>query len=118
MDGLAIPPRTRIVIPIHQMHHLEEVWGNDHNEFNPDRFVGESFTKNELKKYSFMPFGMGLKSCVGFQLALLEARLVIARLFARYKFELVDVNKGGAIPLRFDVTLSPRTLPLKISKRN
>lgn len=45
------------------LHHDPAVWGEDHNEFRPERFLNGGF--QALPPNSWKPFGNGLRACIG-----------------------------------------------------
>ena len=57
IDGYHIPAGTNIGINVYVMHHLKEVWGEDHNEYKPERFSPENVTN--MDPFQFMPFSAG-----------------------------------------------------------
>ncbi|KAJ8772579.1 hypothetical protein K2173_027756 [Erythroxylum novogranatense] len=83
LGTLEIPAGTQIIIPTIATHRDQEMWGDDANEFNPLRF-------NEPRKHlaSYLSFGLGPRICVGQNLALFEAKLVLAMVIRRYSFVL------------------------------
>ncbi|GLT26119.1 hypothetical protein SLA2020_012060 [Shorea laevis] len=87
LGGYMIPRGTELLIPILAIHHDQAIWGNDANEFNPGRF-SEGVTRAAKHPGGFIPFGLGLRTCVGQNLAILEAKLTIAIILQRFTFRL------------------------------
>ncbi|SFH71338.1 cytochrome P450 [Amycolatopsis regifaucium] len=58
------------------------VWGPDADEFDPDHFSTEAVKGRP--KHAFMPFGTGMRACIGRQFALHEAVLVLGMVLRRY----------------------------------
>jgi cytochrome P450/NADPH-cytochrome P450 reductase len=65
-------------------------WGEDAETFEPDHFTAEAEQTRHPDAYH--PFGMGARACIGFQFALLEAKMVLARFAQRYIARPIDPN--------------------------
>jgi len=78
-----IPKGSRIGLCIYNIHHHPAFWENPF-EFNPDRF---SQTSNVEKrhKFSYIPFSLGPRMCIGNNFSLIEQRLFITRLLQYYE---------------------------------
>ncbi|MBS0655889.1 MAG: cytochrome P450, partial [Verrucomicrobia bacterium] len=72
------------------LHRDPRYWTGDPEHFDPDRFLPEEVKKRPESCYH--PFGAGVRSCIGFQFALKEATMVLARLYQHFRFSLKDKN--------------------------
>ncbi|KAI5918514.1 cytochrome P450 [Camillea tinctor] len=77
-----------IIIVVPKLHRDPEIWGDDVEEFKPERMMEENFKK--IPKNAFKPFGNGSRACIGRSFALQEATLAIALLFQNLDFKLAD----------------------------
>ncbi|KAI0469334.1 bifunctional P-450:NADPH-P450 reductase [Xylaria cf. heliscus] len=76
--------------------HLDPaVWGDDANDFKPERMLDEPF--NKLPKNAWKPFGNGARACIGRPFAMQEAILAMAMLFQNFNFVLHDPTYNLAI---------------------
>nr|UKF18816.1 putative brassinosteroid hydroxylase [Musella lasiocarpa] len=82
-----IPRGTDLLIPIIAVHHDERLWGPDVDRFDPGRFA-EGVSRAALRPTAFIPFGLGGRTCIGQNLALLVARLTLAIILQRSSFRL------------------------------
>ncbi|XP_011036766.1 PREDICTED: cytochrome P450 734A1-like [Populus euphratica] len=81
LGTLDIPAGTQFYLSLTAVHHDTDIWGEDSSEFNPLRF---NESRNHLA--SFFPFGIGPRICVGQNLAIVEAKIVLAMLIKHYSF--------------------------------
>ncbi|BFG17832.1 hypothetical protein CerSpe_041060 [Prunus speciosa] len=79
LGSLDIPANTQLYLALTAVHHDTQIWGEDANEFNPMRF---SEPRRHLASY--FPFGLGPRICAGQNLALVEAKLVLAIIIRHY----------------------------------
>jgi len=81
IEGWVIPKGYRISVCIWKTQHSKEVWGDDAEEFKPDRF--NDLTK--LQSACFFPFGGGARVCLGQPFSVLEQKLFLIRLLKKYQ---------------------------------
>ncbi|XP_016500402.1 cytochrome P450 714C2 isoform X2 [Nicotiana tabacum] len=84
---ICIPKGLNIWLLATTLHTDPKVWGPNANEFNPDRFengVAGACTH----PYLYMPFGSGVRICVGQNFALLELKILISLLLSHFSFSL------------------------------
>jgi len=87
LGGYKIPRGTELLIPILAVHHDQAIWGNDANEFNPGRF-SEGVARAAKHPLGFIPFGVGVRTCIGQNLAVLQTKLALAIILQRFSFRL------------------------------
>uniref|UniRef100_A0A1W7HBT2 Cytochrome P450 n=1 Tax=Scoparia dulcis TaxID=107240 RepID=A0A1W7HBT2_SCODU len=87
LGGLHIPRGTELLIPILAVHHDPGLWCHDAHEFNPARFA-KGVAHAAKHPMAFMPFGLGVRRCIGQNLAIMQAKLAVAMLLQRFSFEL------------------------------
>ncbi|KAG5762477.1 hypothetical protein H9Q72_009415 [Fusarium xylarioides] len=86
LDSFYFPPSTVLSVPIYAIHRSRDIWGQDANEFRPERWEKLS----DRQKTAFMPFGHGPAACVGRNLAEVEMKMIAATLTRRYNICVVD----------------------------
>lgn len=87
LGGCKIPSGTELLIPILAVHHDQTLWGSDANDFNPARF-SEGVARAAKHPVAFIPFGLGVRQCIGQNLAILQAKLTLAIMLQRCTFRL------------------------------
>ncbi|KAF2839928.1 putative cytochrome P450 monooxygenase [Patellaria atrata CBS 101060] len=87
LPGGYLIPAGSIVIPCFpSIHKNPEHWENP-ARFDPDRWIPEGTAGKAARKGLYTPFAAGGRGCVGFNLALLEVKMVLAELVYRYHFD-------------------------------
>ena len=74
------PAGTGFETSWYNLHRLKSVWGEDADEFRPDRWK-EGFKPDPSQ---YMPFGIGPRSCLGRVKARIEASYVIVRIMQEF----------------------------------
>ncbi|RDD38957.1 Cytochrome P450 3A41 [Trichoplax sp. H2] len=115
INNIFIPKGMTVTIPIIAIHHDPKLWPNP-DKFDPERFSAKA--KAERNPYSYMPFGVGPRACIGMRLAVIEAKLILIRTLQQVRFTVV---KETPIPLKFrgGVVTSPKNgIRLGLTPRN
>ncbi|KAG9447959.1 hypothetical protein H6P81_014087 [Aristolochia fimbriata] len=81
-------PGVHLSFPVLLIHHDRELWGEDAEEFKPERFAEGISKASKNQSAAFFPFGWGQRICVGQNFALVEAKLGISMILQRFSFEL------------------------------
>ncbi|WKT51676.1 Cytochrome P450, E-class, group I [Fusarium oxysporum f. sp. vasinfectum] len=86
IQGCQIPRRTTVFSLNHVVHHNPSVWGKDHDQFKPDRFLGPN--SKQLQGY-LSPFSTGHRMCIGKNMAMMNILKVLSTVLRNYKMEMV-----------------------------
>lgn len=73
--GVPVKKGAMLLLPFWMLHRRPDLW-RDADAFDPRRFLEGP----EPERFAFLPFGAGPHVCIGAQLAMTEAVLVLARL--------------------------------------
>ncbi|RAL50799.1 hypothetical protein DM860_015946 [Cuscuta australis] len=96
LGDLHIPKGLSIWIPVLALHHSEEIWGKDANEFNPNRFLSKP-SHLQAARSSFLPFAAGPRNCIGQSYALMEAKIVLAMLISKFSFQISESYRHAPV---------------------
>ena len=87
LNGYRIPQNWAVQYQIAQTHKDHEIYPES-DRFDPERFAPER-QEDKQKSFSYIPFGGGLRECLGKEFARLEMRLFAAKLLRDYQWELL-----------------------------
>jgi cytochrome P450 len=80
-NGYILPKGSRVILSIYSLHHNRKYWGDDVEEFRPDRFDEQSANGGKkVDPYLWVPFSYGSRSCIGQQFSMIEQRVVLTML--------------------------------------
>ncbi|KAJ0545463.1 putative secologanin synthase [Helianthus annuus] len=89
LGNMVIPSGMELVLPMMHVHHDPEIWGDDVNEFKPERFEeGIVNATNDKGSSPFFPFSSGPRVCIGQNFAMTEAKIAMSMILRRFSFEL------------------------------
>ncbi|XP_055693817.1 probable cytochrome P450 6a17 [Lutzomyia longipalpis] len=94
--SFTIEKGTRIVIPVYKIHHDPDIYPD------PEKFIPERFTKDAIEgrhSCAWLPFGDGLKVCIGKRFAIMQIRNQLMSFISTYRFCISPKMKE---PLQFD----------------
>ncbi|CAD7083918.1 unnamed protein product [Hermetia illucens] len=83
-DGVKLNKGDVISIPIVGLHHNPDYFPEP-DKFIPERFSDEN--KNDIKPFTYLPFGLGPRNCIGSRFALMESKAIIFHLLSQFTIE-------------------------------
>ncbi|RUT06425.1 cytochrome P450 [Dulcicalothrix desertica PCC 7102] len=98
--GYEFDAETTFLISNYLVHYREDLYP-DAKQFKPERFFGRQYSPVE-----YLPFGGGSRRCLGYALAQLEMKLVLATILSKY--QLVLAEDKPVIMQRRGFTLAPK----------
>ncbi|XP_053314069.1 cytochrome P450 26B1 [Spea bombifrons] len=110
LDGFQIPKGWSVLYSIRDTHDTAPVF-KDIDVFDPDRF-GRDRTEDKDGRFHYLPFGGGVRNCLGKQLAKLFLKTLAIELASMSRFELATrtfpkimpvpvVHPSGELKVRF-----------------
>jgi len=110
VDGLTLPVGTDVTPAIWLTHTRADLYPEPF-AFRPERFLGDG-----PESYAWIPFGGGIRRCIGASFAEFEMRIVLREVLTR-----CDLHKASPLPEktgRRNITLSPKAgTPVVVTAR-
>jgi cytochrome P450 / NADPH-cytochrome P450 reductase len=102
-----IKKKQNVAILLSQLHRDKKAWGEDAEEFRPERFADA----RKIPHDAYKPFGNGQRACIGMQFALHEATLLIGMILQH--FELID-HSNYQLKIKQIMTLKPDHFTMRV----
>jgi cytochrome P450 len=99
LDGYLIPAGSTVMVSIYLVHNDEETYPEP-DEFRPERFLGGT-----PEGAAWIPFGGGVRRCIGARFAELEMKVVLTQVLATAKLRRIGRSAEDVKRKRF--TLAP-----------
>ncbi|KAF3852395.1 hypothetical protein F7725_005750 [Dissostichus mawsoni] len=97
ISGITIPKDMLVMVPVYALHRDPELWPEP-EEFRPDRFSKQN--KQSINPYTYLPFGLGPRNCIGMRFALVLIKLAMVEVLQNYSFSVCEETE--VIPLIMD----------------
>jgi cytochrome P450 len=94
-----IPPGVRTLGLLSFTHRRADIWPE------PDRFLPDRFLGRQPAAYEWLPFGGGVRRCLGMAFALYEMKVVLATVLARARIAAASDRETAVV--RRHITLAP-----------
>ena len=112
IDKYTIPKGSSIIMSQYVIQHDNRFYKDPH-EFNPERWTDEF--KRSIPKFSYFPFGGGIRGCIGEPFAWQEAILLMATISSNWNIKILSKQKVEMSP---GITLNPKNgIKMKIFTR-
>ncbi|XP_071604500.1 steroid 17-alpha-hydroxylase/17,20 lyase isoform X3 [Heliangelus exortis] len=113
----SIPKGARVIINLWSVHHDEKEWDKP-EEFNPRRFLDEKGQHIHSPSPSYLPFGAGIRVCLGEILAKMELFLFLAWMLQRFTLECPQDQPLPSLEGKFGVVLQVQKFQVKARLRD
>jgi cytochrome P450 len=107
---LQLPANVTFLPCLYLVHHDPRIWGNDVEEFRPERMQ-----ERKINLHEFLPFGGGRRRCIGAAFAQRQMRIQLAEILAHCEFvlpedfETTPVQAGQAVTIKEGISASLET---------
>ena len=102
VGGYHVPPASTLIMSPYLLHRDASLWDAP-DRFDPDRFAVDARLGPD--RASYIPFGAGPRLCIGRDLSLFEAPLIVAALARAFTVRPLEPHR---VRRDFGVTLRPR----------
>lgn len=100
--GLVIPKDTNLIINFYALHRRKDVWGEDADQFKPERFLPEHSEKRH--PFAFLPFSTGQRICIAYKYSNISLKIAMIKLVQNFKFrsdlKMIDFRFKSYISLK------------------
>jgi cytochrome P450 len=79
-EPIVVPKGTKVVYTVYTTQRLVEYWGDDAEDFRPERWA-----ESKLHTWDYLPFNGGPRICIGQQFALTEVSYCVVRICQTFK---------------------------------
>jgi cytochrome P450/NADPH-cytochrome P450 reductase len=118
LDGkYAVKAGAPIVALFPMVHRDPVAYGEDAEEFRPERMLDEEFERRNTEfPNCWKPFGNGMRACIGRPFAWQEALLVLAMLLQNFNFTMDD--SSYQLQIKQTLTIKPKDFHMRAHLRN
>ncbi|CAG7873409.1 unnamed protein product [Brassica rapa] len=97
-SGHRVDENWKIVISTYALGRMKSVWGDDAEEFRPERWISASGRLKHEPSYKFLAFKAGPRTCLGKKLTFLQMKTVAVNIIQNYEIQVVEGHKTEPVP--------------------
>jgi len=101
ITGFLIDSGVHVVPCIYLVHHRKDLYPN------PDTFRPERFFERRYSPYEYLPFGGGIRRCLGMAFGQTEMKIMLALILKNFTMQLADEGIARPRPVRRSVVVVP-----------
>ncbi|QRW24894.1 cytochrome P450 family protein [Rhizoctonia solani] len=93
-----------IIIPVMSINHMKSVWGDDADEFKPERWLDPARLELVNRKFGWngiLTFSDGPRQCIGYRMAVLTFKTTLATYIRKFEFH----DTGAVMHARYVGTM-------------
>lgn len=99
IGGYQVDKGMLISVGTYILHHRQDIYSQP-EEFKPERFIEHRFSL-----FEFLPFGGGMRGCIGGEIAMYQLKLALATILSNHQLELTNYRQIN--PQRRNTILAP-----------
>ncbi|XP_061995433.1 cytochrome P450 704C1-like [Rosa rugosa] len=92
-DGHSVKKGELVILQPYSMGRMEFIWGDDAEEFRPERWLDKNGNFQEESPFKFIAFNAGPRICLGKEYSYIQMKIFSAVLLSNYIFKLSDEKK-------------------------
>ncbi|KAL3121680.1 hypothetical protein niasHT_006186 [Heterodera trifolii] len=113
LGQILVEKGTGVTIDLYTFHRNKELWGDDADEFRPERWLDIYPSPASAHYYAF---GGGPRICIGMRFALLEEKMALVRLLRRYSLAKTEQTEK-LLKVNSQVVLNPGAVMVQLNLR-
>ncbi|CAM4564957.1 unnamed protein product [Caretta caretta] len=115
LNGYLIPQDTCIFVNMYQVNHDETLWENA-DLFRPERFLNENGELDKSLIEKVLGFGMGIRKCLGEDIACNEIFLILTTILQQLKLEKCLQDHLDLTPV-YGLFMKPKPYQIQVALR-
>ncbi|KAI1706016.1 cytochrome p450 domain-containing protein [Ditylenchus destructor] len=114
LGNYTIEAGTLVQADVLTVQHDKEIWGENADEFRPERWLEESDTSHLM---AWFPFGAGPRTCIGLRLAYMEEKLALLHILRKYNI-VRTTETEKELKMVGSTILNPESVTVKLELRS
>ncbi|OEL23371.1 Cytochrome P450 94A2 [Dichanthelium oligosanthes] len=115
-DGTFVGKGWAVNHSVFAMARLEDIWGEDCEEFRPERWLREDGTFQPESPFKYPVFHAGPRMCLGKEMAYIQMKAIVSCAFERFSFRFLGGEERPGLDLSFTLRMRGG-LPMQVTKR-